>query len=225
MSKSVLQLSWLKSVLFGAVACFALSGVAHAATDCKSLQKGNEIFADTFADDTGGWAGGDGSSFGKPALTLTIYAPYFNWSFVNNTFNATDGDYCTEAVLPAAVAANNQAYIGLIALYKDSDNLLLLQINSKDDIDLYRKVSGTWLSVASLNNPNVKPAPGSVVTLRMTVKGTLINASINGVELKKVRVQVPTGPLKFGVYIQTDAQVPKPGVNFQFNKYRVTSGE
>jgi hypothetical protein len=214
----------LRDILFSAIAFVALSESAYAA-DCKSLQKGTEVFADTFADDTGGWAGGDGSAFGKPALTLTLYTPYVNWNFVNNTFNESDGDFCTQAVLPTAPAADNLAYIGLITLYKDNDNLTLLQISSKDDIELYRKVSGTWTTVATLTNPGVKPAPGSVVTLRTTVKGTLVDVSINGVELKKIRMQVPTGALKFGLYVQTDKGVPKPGLDFQFNNYRVTSGE
>jgi hypothetical protein len=225
MSKLVSQPSWLKSIVFGAAACFALSGAAHAASDCKSVQKGNEIFADTFADDTGGWSGGDGSSFGKPALTLTLFTPYATWAFVNNTFNATDGDYCTQAVLPAAPAANNLAYVGLIADYKDNNNYLLLQLSSKDDVGLYRKVDGNWNTILSSNTANLKPAPGSVVTLRMVVKGTLVTASINDVVVKKVRMQIPTGSLKFGVYAQMDSAVPKPGVNFQFNNYRVTSGE
>jgi hypothetical protein len=63
------------------------------------------------------------------------------------------------------------------------------------------------------------------VTLRAVVKGSLISVSLNGVDLQKVRVQVPTTPLQFGVYVQTDNNVPKPGVGFEFSKYRVTAGE
>jgi hypothetical protein len=224
MSKLVSNGSGIKRVLLGALAFFVLSGAAYAA-DCKSQQKGNEVFADTFADDTGGWAGGEGSAFGKPALTLTLYTPYVNWLFVNNTFNASDGDYCTEAVLPKPPSADNLAYVGIVALYKDADNLLLLQIDNKADINLYRKVAGTWSTIGTYPAPTPPPAVGSVVTLRMTVKGTLVTPYVDGTALKKIRVQLPTGPLKFGVYVQLGNQVPKPGVDFQFNNYRVTSGE
>jgi hypothetical protein len=222
MCKSNLYHWWLKVVLFGSVAGPALSGAAQAA-DCKSQQKGTEIFADNFADDTGGWQGGDGSSFGKPALTLTLLGQNTNWQFVNNTFNATDGDYCTEAALPQAPTPDNPAAVGLFALSPDTNDMLLLQIDSGSNVVLYRMVAGNWITAEALTLPGTPPAPGSVVTIRMTIKGTLISPFINGIELKKIRVQIPTGPLKFGVWIQLAKA--SPNFAFQFNNYRVTSGE
>ncbi len=221
MLKLVSKGSWLKSALFGAVAFFALSGAAYAA-DCKSLQKGSEIFSDTFVDSTGGWTGG--GIFGKPALTLNLTAPINNWTLVNETFNATQGDYCMQAVMPAGTPSNKAA-IGLITLFVDNNDFLMLQLTSDDSISLERLVSNNWNTVATVTNPNIKPTPGSVVTLRMTIKGSLVTSSINGIEVNKVRVQIPTGPLKFAIYGQLDQPVPSPGVNFQYNFYRVTSGE
>ncbi|MDR3407142.1 MAG: hypothetical protein P4L68_01435 [Methylovirgula sp.] len=210
--------------VFQAVAAFlVLSTAAYA--DCASLQKGNEIFADSFADNTGGWPTDPDASLGKTGLTLKLYAPNSSWVYLNNTFNATDGDYCVEGTLPSSPAANNLAYIGLAFLAKDANTFVVFQVDSSGGIQLYRKVSGNWTQISNLSRPSLAPKPGSVVTLRAVVKGSLISVSLNGVDLQKVRVQVPTTPLQFGVYIQTDNNVPKPGVSFEFSKYRVTAGE
>jgi hypothetical protein len=205
-------------------ALLVVSSAAYA--DCASLQKGKEIFADTFTDDTGGWPVDPDASFGKTGLTLKLHTPNTSWVFLNNTFNATDGDYCLDGTLPAAAAADNLAYIGLALLAKDAKTFVLFQVDSKGDIQLYRKVSGNWLPInTNLGKPSLGLKAGAAVTLRAVVKKSLLSVSANGAELQKVRVQVPDGPLQFGVYVQTDSGAPKPGVSFEFSKYRVTAGE
>jgi hypothetical protein len=189
------------------------------------LQKGNEIFADSFADNTGGWSADPDASFGK-GLSMRLYAPNASWVYLNNTFNATEGDYCVEGTVPTSPAANNFAYIGLVFLAKDYNNFFLLEVGSTGGIYFWRKVSGNWTQIGNLSRPSLAPKPGDVVTLRAVVKGSLVTVSLNGVDLQKVRVQVPSGLLQFGVFVQTDHNdVPKPGVTFQFSKYRVTAGE
>lgn len=208
---------------FQAAAAFiVLSTAAYA--DCASLQKGNEIFADSFTDNTGGWATDPDATIGK-GLNLQLYAPNASWVYLNNTFNATEGDYCAEGTLPTSPAANNHAYIGLVFLAKDYNNLFDLQVDSTGGIYFYRRVSGNWTQIGNLSRPSLAPKPGDVVTLRAVVKGSLVTVSVNGVDLQKVRVQVPSGPLEFGVQVQTDNTMPKPGVTFQYSKYRVTAGE
>jgi hypothetical protein len=224
MSNSMSKPTLIVRAILGALACLVLSGGARAA-DCKSQQKGSEVFADTFADDSGGWTVGDRVSYGKPALALTLYDPYGNWVFPNQTFNASDGDYCTEVVLPKSLAPDNLTEVGLVTLEKDLSNFLLLQVSSKGDLILDRLVAGTWTTVEVLKFPGTVPPAGTVVTLRETVKGTLVTPWVNGVEMRKIRVQVPPGPLKFGLFVQTDKNPPKPGVTFQINNYRVTAGE
>ena len=61
--------------------------------------------------------------------------------------------------------------------------------------------------------------------MRAIVKANTITASVNGVELKKLRAQLPEGNLKFGLYVQTGMPIPAPGVTFQFKRYSVMSGE
>lgn len=211
--------------VFRAVAAFlVLSTAAYA--DCASLQKGKEIFADSFTDNTGGWPTDPDASLGKTGLTLKLYTPNSSWVYLNNTFNATDGDYCVEGTVPASPAANNLAYIGLVFLAKDAKTFDVIQVDSSGGIQLYRKVSGTWTQInGSLARPSLGIKPGAAVILRAVVKGSLLAVSVNGVDLQKISVQVPDGPLQFGVYVQTDSNVAKPGVSFEFSKYRVTAGE
>ena len=201
----------------------AASSLAYAA-DCASLQKGNEVFADSFADNTGGWPTDPDATIDKSGLTLHLYAPNSSWVYLNNTFNASDGDYCLEGLVPKPAAANNASYIGLAFLAKDASTFDVLQVDSSGGIQLWRKVSGTWTQVANLSRPSLVPTAGSPVVLRAVVKGTLISVSVNGTDLQKVRIQVPSGPLEFGIYAQTESNVAKPGVGVQVSKYRVTAG-
>ena len=78
---------------------------------------------------------------------------------------------------------------------------------------------GTW------SEPRIKLDPGSVVVLRAEVKAKLITASVDGVELKKVRIPGDGDNLKFGVYAETSEAAPAPGMSFQFKRYKVTAGE
>jgi hypothetical protein len=51
-----------------------------------------------------------------------------------------------------------------------------------------------WAAPGYLSDPKVKPEPESVVALRVVVKANLFTASVNGVEVKKQRVQLPSSP-------------------------------
>ena len=91
-------------LLAAAILHIALGGVALA---CGADQKGNTIFEDTFADDSGGW----------DLQMARIQPPNLIFSLgergkqaLNLTFNATDGDYCVDVLLPA----DTSAYAGLI---------------------------------------------------------------------------------------------------------------
>ena len=72
------------------------------------------------------------------------------------------------------------------------------------------------------DGPNVKPETGSVVALRVVARGNLIVATVDGVQVKKLRAQMPMGNLKFGLYVQVDAAAPD--ATFEIKRYKVTSG-
>jgi hypothetical protein len=214
----------LKVVPAAALLLLAVTSSSAYAASCEG-QKGKVIFEDDFTDDSGGWPANRDASFGKSGLALHVQDPTFHWAFWNITFAAAEGDFCVEAMLPKAVAADNAARIGLSFLLNDVNNFYLLLIGSDDAIWLHRRDGGNFAQLGDLSDPKIKPEPGSVVALRVVVKANLITASVDGVELKKLRLQMPTGNLKFGVFVQTDKLAPAPGVTFQFKRYKVTAGE
>src|SRR5262249_16053130 len=93
-------------------------------------------------------------------------------------------------------------------------------------IRLWRKEGVNWGQLAEFSDPTkIKLEPGSVVALRAVVKPNLTTVSVNGVEVKKLRVPLPVSNLKFGLYVETTKPVPAPGMTFQFKRYKVTTGE
>jgi hypothetical protein len=213
-----------------------LQNSAYAA-NCEG-QKGEVIFEDDFSDDSGGWAHDPGASwdasFGKSGLTLHIHNPTANWVFWNVIFAARQGDFCAEVVMPKAAAAGVDARSGLVFLANDLNNFYLLMIASdvpspssqrRGVIRLWRKEGGNWGQLADFSDPKIKLEPGSVVALSAVVKPNLTTVSVNGVEVKKLRVPLPVTNLKFGLYVETTKPVPAPGITFQFKRYKVTTGE
>jgi hypothetical protein len=199
-------------------------------------QKGRVIFEDDFSDDSGGWAHGSGAgwsaSFGKSGLTLRMQDPITSVRFLNITFAASEGDFCVEAIMPGS--AEIIARTGLLFLANDNANFYALMVGGdvptplNDDrgaISLWRVDGGSWGLLGTWSEPKTKLDPGSVVVLRAEVKANLITASVNGVELKKVRIPGDGNNLKFGVYAETSNAAPGPGMTFQFKRYKVTAGE
>jgi hypothetical protein len=173
-----------------------------------------------FSDDTGGWAQPIDGVVPEPKVHLK--APNSGYVWYNNTFNASEGDYCIEFVWPKPLAPDNKAYVALAFWASDYANLYLVQVDSGGGINLWRKSGGTWATIGDLSNPKVKPVPCSLVTLRVVAKGNLIVPILDGVELKKTRAQMPAGNLKFGLFIQDDTAVPD--AVFEIKRFKVTSG-
>src|SRR5262249_15485936 len=227
----------LKVALAVSLLLLALMQTAADAATCDG-QKGTVIFEDDFTDDSGGWthdaSAGRDAGFGKSGLTLHIQDPTANWALWNIIFSASEGDFCVEAVMPKAAAAGVAARSGLLFLANDFNSFYLLMIGSdvpnpsnqqRGAIGLWRKDAGTWGWLGNWSDPKFKLEPGSVVALRAVVKANMIVASVNGIEVKKLRIPLPLANRKFGAYVETDKAVPAPGVTFQFKRYKVTAGE
>jgi hypothetical protein len=220
----------LKIVPAAAILLLAVMPTSGYAANCEG-QKGKVIFEDDFTDDSGGWTTDRGpnwdATFGKSGLTLHIQQPAQVWNFWNLSFAATEGDFCAEAVVPKPATADIIASTSMNFLASLVDSKMnsssALQISSNGAITLWRFDGGNWGKLADLSDPKIKLEPESVVAIRAVVKANLITASVDGIELKKMRVQVPGG--KFGVGIETGKPVPAPGVAFQFKRYKVTAGE
>jgi hypothetical protein len=210
----------LRSLIAALGMQLAIVSMAHAA--CEG-QAGNTIFEDTFADDSGGW---DMSTWKvKPPEMIGVVPPQSNGSFTfNDTFNATNGDYCTEFKLPAPLAPDNQVYAGLVFLASDSNNLYMVQISSNGSVGLYKGTAGNWSVIYLVQDTqSVKTEPNSVNAIRVSVKDGKITSYVNGKQIKVIRAQIPTTPLGFGLHIQTDKKVEKE-FDMSFTAYKVTSG-
>jgi len=201
------------------------SGAALAAS-CND-QRGTVIFEDNFADDSGGWGWitDPNLKFGGGTWSLHLDPKYTNWGNLNTTFNAQEADYCMEVVVPKSVAPGNAVSLGLAFWANDTDNFYVASIDSSGHATLYRKAAAKWQNIFDLASPGVKFEPGSIAAVRVQAIGNVIVFSVNGVELKRVRAQIPSGPLRFGIYFETQNGNPPPGVTVSIKKFRVTSGQ
>jgi hypothetical protein len=214
----VLASATLLLTLFGAIA-------GSRAATCDG-QKGAVVFEDAFADDSGGWETGPYAKFDVDGLTLHLDQKWTYWAFLNATFNASDGDYCAEVVVPKPAGVDNVATAGLVFWAANFDNLYMWTVDSRGTLGLYKKANGKWATVADgLTPPKAPAAPGSVAALRVQAAGNLIVASVNGVELKRVRAPMPAGDLRFGFYVDASPNNPAPGANYNVKRLKVTDGK
>jgi hypothetical protein len=209
-------------VLIGLISFFGSSVARSAGCDDH---KGKLIFEDSFTNDTGGWTKDPDAKTTISGGTYAIHVDpqYTSWRNLNGTFNASDADYCMEVVMPKAVAPDNPVWVGLAFWATDRDNFFEVDLNSSGEASFGRTTAGKWSMIASLTDPGVKLDPGSVAAIRVLAAGGLISPSINGIALKEIRAQMPSGPLKFGIFIQTDKE--NPGINVDVKKFWVTDGK
>lgn len=206
-----------------------LAAFAFAALNCASAlacddQTGSVIFEDSFSDDSGGWDIYDDNKVVPPEYVISITPNWLSVLVLNQTFNATEGDYCMQFKMPKAVAANNRVGVGLIALATDNDNAYLFQVYNDGTCGLYKRVKKNWSTVWSSKSCGLKLDPDALNSLRLTVKDGKITALANGAQVKAVRAQIPTDPLKFGFYSQLDEEIDK-NVLVKFTRFRVTTGQ
>jgi hypothetical protein len=206
------------------LAVLALAAIGCAPAFACDDQAGQVIFEDSFPDDTGGWEIFDGGKVVPPEYVLSMPSGVTsNWAF-NQTFNATDGDYCMQFKMPAVVAPDIGVGVGLVTLGSDSDNFFLFQAFTRGNCGLYKKVNKAWTTVWSVKECGLKLEPDALNTLRLTVKDGKITAFANGAQLKAVRAQIPSAQLKFGFYSQLDAKTEKT-VDVKITEFKVMSGQ
>jgi len=190
-------------------------------------QRGTVIFEDNFSDDSGGWGWitDPNMKFGGGTWSLHLDPKYTNAANLNTTFNAQDADYCMEFVVPKSVAPGNAVALGVAFWATDYDNFYVAAINSNGRAALFRKAAAKWQNTFDLADPGVKFAPGSIAAVRVLAIGNIIAVSVNGIEVKRIRAQMPTGALRFGIYFETQDSNPPPGASVSIKRYRVTSGQ
>jgi len=209
-------------ILFGVVA-LALCTPALA---CDG-QTGKVIFEDKFTDDSGGWAFDSGLALKAPGATLTLPAADggATRAALNQTFNATEGDFCVEMSFPPD-AAQLASQIGVTFLATDNLNLWLAGVSADGKAALLKLVNNKWSFVWTTAAPNnlVKIGPTDVNSVRAVVKNGTVTVIVNGQTIRSVRTQMPNGDLRFGFKAEYDKTSATP-VEFPVRSYKVTSGE
>jgi hypothetical protein len=214
---------WIALASIALISIFGSMTAVRAAT-CDD-QKGKLIFEDTFADDSGGWETDSDVKIGGGAFVLRLNPGDRASRDLNDAFNASDADYCLEVVVPRSVAADDLVEVGLIFWATDYQNYFLFRIVSDGRAQLLRITAEKWGFLADITDPSMKLDVGSVAAIRVRAAGNLIALSVNGVDLKKLRVQTPSGALRFGIDASTDVETPAPGIDFTVKRFRVTDGK
>jgi hypothetical protein len=190
-------------------------------------QVGAAIFQDTFADDTGGWKlDPPDATIKPPVFLISGDANYPATDSLNQTFNATDGDYCMDFVLPAAIAANNQMSAGILFWATDYSNFLSALVGSDGSVSLNKVTSGNPSILFSVQkSPAFISTANAVNSLRVTALSGVITVYLNGTQIKSIRAQEPTNAaLSFGFVGQSDTAVANPP-QVQIKSYSVTAGK
>jgi hypothetical protein len=165
-------------------------------------QTGKVIFEDKFADDTGGWQFGeaDGLLFKGPGAIAKTDASNngYQVTALNQTFTATQGDFCTEGPFPADAAKVN-AGIGVVFWGKDYSNYWMANAFANGKVYLTKIANNQAFYIFDTQSTNVvKTGPTDVNSVRAVVKSGTITVIVNGQTVKSVRAQIPSDDLKFG---------------------------
>ena len=209
---------------FGVVV--ALQFIAWTSGWACTGQVGTVIFQDKFTDDSGGWDEyPPQSAVVPPAFVFTLDANNASATSQNLTFNATDGDYCMDFILPPAIAADNQMYVAMVFWAADYNNNMQVLVASNSSVTLGKLTSGTWTAISTVQNaPAFNSKANAVNSLRVTALASTITVYLNGTQIKTVRAQEPTNPSRFGIYVQDDTAVANaPPV--KITGYTVTTGK
>ena len=199
-------------------------GLVATAMACEG-QVGKVIFEDTFEDDSGGW------DLTPPQTTIVPPAFLFlpdtkvdHLSAQNLTFHTSDGDYCMDVVLPRPLTPDVTMSIGLEFWAVDYSQYMMLQFGNSGTLTLQSFANKQWTQIFTLPAvPAFKAEPEAVNELRVTALAGKLTIYLNGTKQKTIRVQMPEGNLRFGIYGQFDTKVDaSPAI--RVTHYKVTSG-
>lgn len=206
------------------IATMIYLGLGGAAFACAGDQTGTVVLEDQFTDDSGGWDLTGAAKVEPPSLVITVDPAFVSRASLNQTFNATDGDYCVDVTLPANPPANKPVAGGLVFWASDYENYYLFQVSSNTSVGLWRLVGNRWSPIFKLADPQLVKTSGAN-NLRVVIKDGSIVLSVNGKEIKKVRAQTPPGSLRFGLRAERTEGTPVPGpLSVKFENFKLTSG-
>jgi hypothetical protein len=218
-------------ILFGGLALLLFVPAAFA---CDG-QTGNVIFEDKFTDDSGVWIFGGALILTAPGATAMAPASDIGaaQTSLNQTFNATQGDFCMEMSYPPDAAQLN-AGIGVLFWGTDASNYWSANPYANGSVNLVKlafkhlspfvETPKRSLIFETTTNNLVKTGPTDVNSIRVVVKNGTITVIVNGQTIKSVRAQIPGGDLKFGFTRSYRSPSATP-VSFTVHSYKVTDVE
>jgi len=160
-----------KTLILAAAAVLALSGPALA---CKGK---TVLLEDNFEDVDPAWSVSDAVSIGSGKLTVTPQPGYTSAAWYNGQL-FDDADICVDLVTPATDKPENSAG-GILFFWDDWDNYFTFS-TSGGKAALVRYQKGKYLTPISWRDiPGMNAKPGSVNTLRLTLKGNVGTVSVN----------------------------------------------
>ena len=96
---------------------------------------------------------------------------------------------------------NTLAASGIIARYTDNNNYYMLRLHQSGQLQLYRKLAGTF---AQIGSANVSVATNTTYTLKLTVAGNQLTGYLNGnLLISTIDSYLPNGEIGARTYIQT----------------------
>jgi hypothetical protein len=204
-----------------------LVSCVQAAVACEG-QKGKVIFEDTFADDGGGWIFSNDVLFFKAPGAEYRLRPTANAlasMTSDQTFYAGEGDYCLEIAFPQDQPGTRFA-AGLTFLGSADDKAYFFALMYDDgDMGLFRSSGqGPPDVIWNVNQKaNAKLSPGQFNAIEAIVKDNVITVLLNGIPVKAVRAQIPSGNLKFGIRVErVTPNEAGGGAAFPVKSFKVT---
>jgi hypothetical protein len=202
-----------------------LVSCVQAAVACEG-QTGKVIFEDTFADDSGGWIfSNDGLVFKAPGAEYRIRPKpgVFTDQIANQTFYAGEGDYCLEIAFPQNQPDREFLAGVFFLLSADGSTYFFAGLDKAGILGLSRH-SGQrppFLLWVVDQKANAKLGPGQFNAIEAIVKDNVITVLLNGIPVKAVRAQIPSGNLKFGIRIEAVSNETVGGA-FPVKSFKVT---
>jgi hypothetical protein len=143
---------------------------------------------------------------------------------LNQTFTATQGDFCVKISFPAD-AAQLSADIGVAVLATDNANYWLALVRADGKITLHKRANNKWSMVwEAVTNNLFKTGPTDMNSVRVVVKNGTITVIVNGRTVKSVGAQIPGGDFKLGFFWGYNKPSATP-VLFPVRSYKVTAAE
>jgi hypothetical protein len=176
-----------KKLILAAVAMLALSGPALA---CKGK---TVLLEDNFEEVDPAWSVSDAVSIGSGKLSISPKPGYGNAVWYNGML-FDDADICVDMVVPTANQPDKISG-GILFYFDDWDNNFRF-VTSGGSAAVVRYQKGkyltpiSWREVAGMNTK-----PGSVNTLRLTLKGNTGTAYVNDKPLGNFKMAPGTGTL------------------------------